>query len=180
MIKICLGGLTSTGKTTVGEAVAKELDIAYITKELTETYKKLVEQGFDLVDKDRNITSEPKYASQFEKDIVKLSKDRDCVITTWLGPWFVEDATLKVLLKAGEQVRAERTAKREDITVPEALKVIKSKDGTNVINFKKDYKIDIMDPSIFDFEINTERFTVKQLALMIAALALVKEKGKFW
>ena len=115
MIKICLGGLTSTGKTTVGEAVAKELKIAYITKEMTDTYKKLVEQGFDLVSKDRNITSDPKYASKFEADIVKLSADRDCVITTWLGPWFVKDATLKVCLNAGEHARAERTAKRENL-----------------------------------------------------------------
>lgn len=180
MMKICLGGYTSSGKSTVGQAIAKELNVAYITKEMTPTYKSLVSQGVDPV-KDRNIFSEAKYASRFDEDIRIIARETDdCVVTTWLGPWFIKDATLKVWLNAGETVRAERTALREKLSLPEAMNFIKAKDANNVKNFKKDYNIDITDHSTFDIEINTEKFSVNELASMIAAISLIKEKGKFW
>jgi cytidylate kinase len=179
MIKICLGGYTSSGKSTIGLAIAKELNIEYITKEMTNSYKDLVAGGVDPV-KDRNIFSEPKYAKRFDDDIMVISKSTNCVVTTWLGPWFIKDATLKVWLNAGEETRAERTAVREKMSLQEALKFIKSKDSNNIVNFKKEYNIDITDHSIFDIEINTERFAINELASIIAAISLIKEKGKFW
>lgn len=182
MLRICISGLSASGKTTVGEALAKELDIMHITKSMTKTYKRFVDENGgpkEASNKIRAETSDPKYADDFDKEVVALAKKNDCVVTTWLGPWMVKDATLRIWLNTCFDERAHRRAVGKHISLELARVQMKEKDDNTIRDFKKVYGIDIMDHRIFDIEINTERFTRQEEVAVIAMLALGKQNGRF-
>lgn len=179
MIKICISGLTGSGKTAIAERLEKELNILHVRKELTKTFRDAV-AGKDIKDpKVASIASDPKYATQFDDEIVKMAEGQDCVLSTWLGPWFIKDATLRVWLDASVEERVRRVYNREKTAMPDAIKFMEEKDKLTVKNFKKDYNINIMDHEVFDLEINTEKFSIEETVALISMVSLSRDKKKF-
>ncbi len=181
-MRICISGLSASGKTTIGNALAKELGIMHITKVNIKTYKRFVRENGGPGEASRKIraeTSDARYAKDFDREVIELAKRNNCVVTTWLGPWTVKNATLRVWLNTGFEERARRRAVGKRISMRLAKKQMMEKDTVAIRNFKEVYDIDIMDHSIFDIEINTEKFTRKEEVAMIAMLALGKENGRF-
>ncbi len=170
MIKICISGFTSTGKTTLGESVSLRLGIPHINN----SYKDIVGNGDALINLQRNV--DKKFAQKFDSNVLKQAKKGDCVVTTWLSPWLVKDATVRIWLDSDMGERIKRTAKREKITKAMARSYIMEKDRTNMRNFKRDYGIDIMDHSIFDAVINSSRVSVDEITAIISIMALSKDK----
>ena len=170
---IAISGLTGSGKSTVGEQVATELNIKHIST----THKKYAQPGEELLKFTKNAT--PEFERKFDKQIIKEANEKDCVVTTWLSPWLIKNATARVWLHASPEIRAKR--KRHELRKP--LKYIhgyvKNKDSTNTNRFKKIYGIDINDHSIFDIIINTDRLNISQVSQLIIALSAVKEKKNF-
>jgi predicted cytidylate kinase len=182
MLRICISGFSATGKTAVGEELAKRLGIMHITKKTMDSFKKFMEENKDAKDDNTRLaetTSTKEAADDFDSEVVRLAKENNCVVSTWLGPWFVKDATLKIWLNTRFDERVRRRAVDKGISIEEAREEVKKKDALTKRNIKKLYGIDIMDHSGFDIEINTERFAKEEEVAMIAMLALEREKGSF-
>ncbi len=170
---ICISGLTGSGKTTIGEALSKALNVKHIGI----THKAHVSSVKDVVNFTKNAT--PAFEKRFDQEIVEEAEKGDCVVSTWLSPWMITNPTLRVWLFAGFNTRVER--KVEEIGDPE-VKIedyISEKDSFNSENFMKLYKIDINDHSVFDIEINTERVSVGESVSLISMLALQRAKKRF-
>ena len=183
MMKICIGGLSGSGKTTLGELLAEELKIEHITKSRTGTFAAMMHDVKEGRTKGlaRNELSNPKYIKRFDKEIVRLAKGKDCVITTWLGSWMVKDATLRVWLNASPDERARRIAERTGTSLAKARRRMAIKDRIAISDFKKTYGIDVNDHSIFDVELNTERLDSRTSVAVISMLAMLKENnGNKW
>ncbi len=182
MIRICISGFSASGKTTIGNELAKKLNIMHITKKSMSSFKKFRAETKDAKDDNTRLaetTSTKKYADAFDKEVVRLARENNCVVTTWLGPWFVKDATLRIWLNTSFEERVRRRAVDWKISMARAKEEVGKKDRLTARNIKKLYGIDVMDHGIFDIELNTERFTTKEEVDMIALLTLEMDKGRF-
>ncbi|MEM0150129.1 MAG: cytidylate kinase family protein [Candidatus Micrarchaeaceae archaeon] len=177
-MKICIGGFASSGKTTFGEALARELNVRHIHS----TYKGMVNND------DRSIIKlldgltakhDKKTAKSFDSEVVKESDKGDCVISTWLGAWIVKDATVRVWLDATQEERAKRRAHINNMKKMEALEFIKAYDAANIKYFKDVYKIDVTDHSIFDIALNTERMHLDEMVGIVSLLAAQRDVNRF-
>jgi len=97
---------------------------------------------------------------------------------TWLGPWKVKDATLRVWLEADDETRAKRISGRDKMTYEEALDHVRKRDPGNVRRYKEYYGIDILDHSNFDLVVNTSHFNPIDAAKIIALAAKMPKLPK--
>src|SRR5271155_5201617 len=109
MLRICISGFTDSGKTTLGDMLAKEMNILHVTKYITDTYKTFKQEDTKK-DHDSTIreTANKGNAKPFDDEVTKLSEANNCVVTTWLGPWIVKEPTLRIWLNASPKERVRR------------------------------------------------------------------------
>lgn len=173
---ICISGLSGSGKNTVGEIVAKKLGLAEVKLSFKDEAERM---NVDLMKVQREATKDESYDRELDKEIVRRAKKGNCVVMTWLGPWIVKNANLRVWLNVSEKERAKRVAKRDKMTFRKALGHIRKRDENNRRRYKKYYGIDIMDHSIFDLEINSDVFNPQQIAgIIIKAAEAERAAGK--
>ncbi|MDE1824278.1 MAG: cytidylate kinase family protein [Candidatus Micrarchaeota archaeon] len=170
---IAISGLTGSGKTTIGEKVAKALNVRYIYT----SHKQSVKEIADVVKFTRKAT--PAFEKSFDARIVGLANRQDCVVTTWMGPWLIKKATARVWLYASLDSRVRRKMKEVKMNYSRTKRYVLEKDRLNMKRFKKIYNVDINDHGIFDICINTERLEVRQTVNMVIALSAEKDSRKF-
>ena len=171
---ICIAGLGGSGKSPIAESLAKKLGIRHVSR----SFKEMSGDGKELVDFVKNVKTE--VDTDLDSEIIKEAKEQDCVVSTWLGPWMIKDADVKVWLNASIETRAERKAKSLNMTLEEAKDYLKSIEGADAARWKKLYGFDIMkDHDVFDIEINTDKLKIEESVELIALLSLEKGKKKF-
>ena len=173
-MKICISGLSASGKSTVGKTLAKELNIAHVEK----TYRAFAKSEEKLIDFIKD-TVDRKIGTQVDNDIIEMAKDKDCVVTTWLAGWIIKDATLRVWLEGSPEIRAQRRAKDLGADFKTVLKEVKERDMSTTEHFKKDLGYDITDRSAFDITLNAEKMSVNEMVSVISLLALERDKKRF-
>ncbi len=170
-MKICISGLTASGKSTLAEELSKALGIKHIHK----SYKDYIGSYSELADFTNS--ADKKFANSFDSEIKKLA-DGNCTVSTWLSPWMIDDATLRVWLNASESARAERRAGQHNESDGN-IEAIRKIDKAAIDQAKRIYNIDIFDHSIFDIEINTEKMSVMECASAISIIALERDRKNF-
>ena len=171
-MKICISGLTGSGKTTLGDALAKELGIEHVKP----TYKSATKTEDGLI---RLLeTASVRYIKDFDRDIVAMARGRDCVITTWHGPWIIRDATVRVWLLASLEERARRIAKRGGKDMAYCERHIKEKDRLTMAQYRRAYGKDF-DLSVMDLQMNYERMEQNEAVAAISMLALSRDGKNF-
>jgi cytidylate kinase len=169
---ICIGGYTGSGKDTIADLVANKLNFKRIKFSFKDVAKEL---NIPLMEYQKYVEKDLTIDKKFDERIIKEAKGK-CVISTWLSPWIVKNAVLRVFLEASEEERAKRIAKRDKMTFKKALEHIKERDMHNRGRYLALYGIDIYDKSIFDLIINTEKLTPKQSAEIVIAAYKTKVK----
>ena len=178
IMKICIGGFTSSGKTTLGEALSKELGIRHINPSYKNMVKNDEKKVIGLLD-DLMSKKDRKVAEDFDAEVAKMSNEGDCVVSTWIGSWIVKDATARVWLNASQETRATRRAKAKGMDTKEALEFIKAYDRKSADYFKGVYGIDVTDHSIFDMELNTEKLSINDMVGIVSLLAAQRDTKRF-
>jgi len=173
---ICISGLSGSGKNSVGEEVAKLLGLRMVNP----TFKTIAaKQKMSLMEFHKKAEKEHSIDKQFDAHLIADAKKGNCVVTTWLGPWMIKNADLRVWLHAPREVRANRVSGRDAMTPEQALAHISDRDESNHHRYNEVYKINIYDHTGFELMINTEKFKPRESAEIIAAAARalgVKEK----
>ncbi len=169
---IAISGLSGSGKNTLGESLVRSLGFKLVCP----TFKDLAEQeGISLMEFQEKAARDPTIDKKFDDELRRQARG-DCIVTTWLGPWML-NADIRIYAFAPLTVRAERVAKRDNISVQEAEKHIKERDEQNRARYKKIYGIDIYDTSNFDISINSANFSKDEVhALALNAIEIKKSK----
>ncbi len=162
---ICIGGYTGSGKDTIADIVANKLNFKRIKFSFKDVAREL---NIPLMEYQKYVERDLTIDKKFDEKILKEAKGK-CVISTWLSPWYIKNAILKVFLEASEEERARRIAKRDKMKFKEALRHVNERDMHNRGRYLALYKIDICDKSVFDLIINTEKFSPEQSAEIIIA-----------
>jgi cytidylate kinase len=126
----------------------------------------------------KEATKNESHDRELDREIVKRAKKGNCVVMTWLGPWIVKNADLRVWLNVSERERAKRVARRDRMSLKKALEHIRKRDDNNRRRYRRYYGIDIMDHSIFDLEINSDVFNPQQIAGIVIKAAEAKRAGR--
>src|SRR6056297_1712693 len=109
-IKIAVSGKSGCGNTTVSRLVAESLNlrlINYTFKDMAAEHGVSFEKFCGMAEEDLS------YDRELDQKQVALAEGGDCVLGSRLAIWMLEDADLKVYLKASPRTRAERISRRE-------------------------------------------------------------------
>lgn len=170
---IAIAGLSGSGKNTLGELLAKELGYRVVSP----TFKDLAEkEGISLMEFQKKAEKDPDIDRKFDA-VLKEQAARDCVVTTWLGPWMV-GADVRIKVFAPLEVRAKRLTKRDSMTLKEAMAHVRDRDEANRKRYRKVYGIDIYDDSAFDALLNSGIYSPEELLKISLAVIDTKKKKR--
>ena len=160
-LTVTISGLSSSGKSTIGEAIAKRYKLRYVTAgEIFRRYAKEQKIPLEVFSKvrHRNVDYE------MERRSLLLSIKGNVVIDARLSGWVAgEWADARIYIYANQKNRAARMAKRESLSMSESLRILKERDREDSKKYEQLYKIDVTDKSIYDIVINNNDLTVNQL-----------------
>jgi len=168
-IKIAISGKSGCGNTTVGKLAADLLNIRFINF----TFRTLAEERhldligiLDLASKDDSVDRE------VDERQVQLAREKGgCVLGSRLAIWMLEEADLKVYLKASSKVRAGRIVKREGGDPDKVASFTEDRDKQDHDRYLRIYGIDTENFSFADLIIDTDNLTPKQISEMIVEKA---------
>ncbi|GBC74990.1 Cytidylate kinase [archaeon HR06] len=166
MLSIIISGMPASGKSTLAQGIAKIYHLKFYSggdalKELAKEFG-FSEGGVDWWDKEEGMKFLRKRKENYEIDkkiddkLISLLKEGNVVITSYPLAWLYKDA-IKIWLKASQEKRIERVAKRDNISLEEAKRVILVRDEENKLLYRELYGIRLdEDLSVFDLVINTD------------------------
>jgi len=147
-IVICICGMAGSGKSTLAKKVAKKYGLRYYSGgdalkalALEEGYKPLErgwwesEEGMRFLEKRGK---DARFDEAVDKKLLELAHQGNVVLDSWTMPWLFKKG-FKIWLEASPEKRAERTAKRDRISVEEALRAMRNKEEQTRTIYKKLY-----------------------------------------
>ncbi|MEM2431648.1 MAG: cytidylate kinase family protein [Candidatus Bathyarchaeia archaeon] len=137
-IIICVSGLAGSGKSTVAKRIAEHYGLKYysggdalkaVAAEMgynvsdrgwweTEGGIHFLEERLKNLDLDRRV----------DEKMLEWAKEGNVVLDSWTMPWILKEG-FKIWLDATEDVRAKRIAMRDGISVEEALRRMRDREG---------------------------------------------------
>lgn len=147
-IVICICGMAGSGKSTLAKRLAKKYGLRYYSGgdalkalALEEGYKPIERGWWESREGMRFLerrSKDPKFDEAVDKKLLELARRGNVILDSWTMPWLLKDG-FKILLEASPEKRAERIARRDSISVKEALKALKSKEEKTKAIYKKLY-----------------------------------------
>lgn len=189
-IVICLAGLTACGKSTAARQLANKYNLKYVSggtalKELA------LKAGVRDADKGWWETSngmrflqqrlqDSSFDKQVDKQLLRCAKQGNVVLDSWTMPWLSKKG-FKIWLEVSPKERAKRLAQRDGVSVQEATKIIREKDGKTKQIYEELYGFMLGgDYSPFDVVLDSELLTAEEvfdtLSLIIDRLVLKRSR----
>jgi cytidylate kinase len=168
--KIAISGKSGCGNTTVSRLVAEKLRYRFINF----TFRSLAEEHrITLEEVIRRAAIDDFWDREVDTRQVALASESGtgCVLGSRLAIWMLENADLKVYLKADAKTRVERIMKREGGSFAEVEAFTLERDRQDTGRYLHLYGIDNNDYSRADLVIDAARFDAEKIAgLIIGAL----------
>ena len=172
-VVICVCGLTGCGKSSVARRLAKRYGLKHFSG--GDALKALaVEAGYKSSKRGwweseeglkflRWRMEDSGFDKRVDKKLLELAKGGNVVLDSWTMPWLF-DGGFKVWFEASPMMRAKRVAKRDRISVGEALRVLKEKDKITKKIYKDLYGFVLgEDFSPFDLILGTDLLGVREV-----------------
>lgn len=157
MVSITISGIPGSGKSTVAELLKDKLGLKYvysgmIFREMAKKYNMSLEEFGKYCEKNSKIDKE------LDNRQLEILREGDVILEGRLSGWLAHRNKIpafKVSLVADLDTRAQRIVKREEGSVELRKKEILERERSEFLRYKKYYKIDIKDSSIYDLVIDT-------------------------
>jgi len=187
-VVICLAGMTGCGKSTVAKRLAETYSLEHTSggsalKELAiqAGYKPKETGWWESAEGKRFLkrrVRDPSFDKKVDEKLLRLARRGNIVLDSWTMPWLYKGG-FKIWLEASPKVRARRLAKRDAISLSEALKSMREKDAKTKMIYKNLYGFDLgEDFSPFDLILDTDNLNADEvfetLCLVVDRLVLAK------
>jgi len=168
-IVICVAGMSGSGKSTVARRLAEKYGLKYLSggdmlKALAvKTGYKPREKGWWETEEGRGFLQERAKDHGFDKkvdeELMKWARRGNVVLDSWTMPWLLkEEGAFKVWLETSVNERAGRLARRNRISVTEALRALEEKDEKTKRIYKRLYGFDLGEDFLpFDLVLDTDK-----------------------
>lgn len=163
---VIISGPPAIGKTTIAKGLAKEFDLKYLSG--GDVLKDMAkEQGFvtdreDFWDTNAGMNflsirkGNPEFDKEVDEKLKKIFLNDDVIITSYTLPWLVKDG-VKIWLAGSQEASAKRMTTRDNISIENALEIVKKRYEENKMLYKKLYGFNFGDDlSVFYKVINTD------------------------
>jgi cytidylate kinase len=171
-MKIAISGKSGCGNTTVSRLVSDMLEIRFINF----TFRSLAkERRMSLEEVLAQAARDDSWDREVDRRQVALARESGgCVLGSRLAIWMLEEADLKVYLKAAPATRAKRIVNREGGTLESVAAFTAERDRQDRERYLRIYAIDNDDYGFADLIIDTDVLEPQQIADLI--MRRVKEK----
>jgi cytidylate kinase len=168
-IKIAMSGMSGCGNTTVCKIVAGRLGLKFINF----TFRSLAqEKGIDFNKVLELAAKDDSWDREVDSRQVQLARESGgCVIGSRLAIWMLEEADLKVYLRATAETRAARIVKREGGNPDEIAAFTAERDRRDNSRYIRIYNIDNYKYEFANLIIDTDNITPDEIARMIIEAA---------
>jgi cytidylate kinase len=168
-IKIAISGMSGCGNTTVSKLVAERLGLKFINF----TFRSLaLEKGIDFKKVLELAVKDDSWDREVDSRQVQLARESGgCVIGSRLAIWMLEEADLKVYLRAKAGTRAARIVKREGGKIDEIAAFTAERDRQDNSRYIHLYNIDNNKYEFASLIIDTDNITPDEIAGMIIEAA---------
>ncbi len=188
-IVICVTGMSGCGKSTAARRLAKKYGLRYFSggdmlKALAvKTGYKPRKRGWWETEEGRSFLRQRTRNHEFDKrvdeELMKWARRGNVVLDSWTMPWLLKEEAFKVWLEVSADERARRLARRDRISVEEALRALQEKDGKTKRIYKRLYGFNLgEDFSPFDLILDTNQLksdeVFQALCMVINRLVLGK------
>jgi len=172
-VVICVCGLTGCGKSSVARRLAKRYGLRYLsggdalkTLAVEAGYKPFERGWWESEEGLRFLklrTEDSGFDRRVDENLLELAKNRNVLLDSWTMPWLF-DGGFKIWFEASSMMRAKRVAKRDRISVGEALRVLKEKDDLTRSIYRRLYGFVLgEDFSPFDLVLDTDLLGVREV-----------------
>lgn len=169
-IVITISGPHGTGKTTYAKRIAKAFNLKHVSA--GELFREIANERNLSVEKLSEIAMQsPEIDNLIDERTKKEAEKGNVVIDGQLAGWMaLEKATLKIFLTAPEEIRIERIAKRDSISIEEARKRTLLREKLEKERYMKYYGIDLNDVSIYDLIIDTSLMDIDKTTELLLSI----------
>lgn len=113
-----------------------------------------------------------------ERTIAEANKG-NVVVDGQLAGWILKERTdLRIYLKAPEQVRLERIAKRDKLTLQDARLQTEQRESVQRERYLRHYSFQVEDRSIYQLVLDTSLGTIEDTAKVLISAAVMVRKAK--
>lgn len=160
-LTITISGLHGTGKSTYAKILSKAFGLRHISA--GELFRQIAqEKGISIIELSKIASDSQEIDSLIDERTKKEAEIGDVIIDGFLAGWMAgAAANLKIHLIAPERVRIERIARRDRLSYDEARNTTLLRESIEKERFKKVYKININNYSIYDLVLNTGLLSLK-------------------
>jgi cytidylate kinase len=102
-----------------------------------------------------------------ERQKERAKAGKNLIFEGRLSGIFLEDADLKIWLKAPLDMRAARVKERDFVNESDLLDLIKAREASEWTRYNNYYGIDLSDLSVYDLVIDTSRWSADQVCEII-------------
>jgi cytidylate kinase len=171
-LKIAISGKSGCGNTTISRLVADALGLRFINF----TFRALAgEKGISLAELLPLAAKDDSWDREVDSRQLALARDDGgCVLGSRLAIWMLEEADLKVYLKARPETRAKRIVKREGGSLEEVASFTAERDRQDRERYIKIYDIDNDNYSFADLVIDTDDKDTDTITQLIVEKAMEK------
>jgi len=168
-IKIAVSGKSGCGNTTVSKIVADRLGLRFVNF----TFRSLAkETGISLRDVLDMASKDDTWDKEVDKRQLELARSGGgCVLGSRLAIWMLEEADLKVYLRANARTRAARILNREGESIESAASFTAERDRQDHDRYLRIYSIDNDDCAFADIIIDTDCLDPQKIAEIIIEAA---------
>ena len=168
-LKIAVSGMSGCGNTTISKLVAQRLGLNFINY----TFRSLAEEkGLSLNKVLELSASDDSWDREVDSRQVQLARNSGgCVIGSRLAIWMLEEADLKVYLRASAETRAARIVKREGGDINAVAAFTAERDRQDNGRYIRIYNIDNFNYQFADIIIDTDELLPEQIAQIIIGAA---------
>jgi cytidylate kinase len=168
-IKIAISGNSGCGNTTISKIVADRLGLQFINF----TFRILAkEKGISLEEVLEKAAKDDWWDKEVDSRQVQLARESGgCVLGSRLAIWMLEEADLKVYLKASPETRAKRIVKREGGDIEAVAAFTAERDRQDHTRYIRIYNINNENYQFAGLIIDTENLNPDAIATLIIAEA---------
>ncbi|MEJ2252477.1 MAG: AAA family ATPase [Candidatus Lokiarchaeota archaeon] len=165
---IIISGLHGTGKSTVGNILAKKLNLKYYST--GQAFRELAkEKVMSLKEFNKFVEEHSEIDKTLDNKVLQKAQQEDnIVIDSQIGGYLLKDlADHKILLKCPLEIRVKRMVERDDSLYHEKLEETKVREQSEMDRFKDLYDIDLSDENkqqeLYDIIIDTSNLSIEEV-----------------
>ena len=170
---ICISGMAGTGKSTLSKKIAEKYHLRYYSG--GDVLKDLAKQeGYDVSIRGwwespeglkflNERVNDPKFDKAVDDKLLEYAQQGNVLLDSWTMPWLL-NAGFKIWLEASFEKRAARVAERDNMSLAEALEVLKEKEAHTKAIYKELYGFVLgEDFKPFDFILDTDNLSAAEV-----------------